>query len=206
MKKFNPAIALTLSRIVIAPVFAYFFIHSFHAASPALWLWVSIGLVCLIELSDAFDGYVARSRNLVSDFGKLLDPMADSLSRQTIFLSFMVCAAHIIPLWIFLIFLYRDAFLSILRIMCAYNGTVLAARQAGKLKAVVQAVGAFIVLFLCLGISYKTPWIPTELWGRHPGFWIMLVPAIVTVLSVFDYIKPNKVAIKEMMKVKERQK
>jgi CDP-diacylglycerol---glycerol-3-phosphate 3-phosphatidyltransferase len=198
MKKFNPAIALTLSRIMIAPVFAYFFIHSFHAGSPALWLWVSIGLVCLIELTDAFDGYVARSRNLVSDFGKLLDPMADSLSRQTVFLSFMVCAAHIIPLWVFLIFLYRDAFLSILRIMCAYNGTVLAARQAGKLKAVVQAVGAFIVLFLCLGISYKIPWIPTVVWGRHPGFWVMLVPAIVTVLSVYDYVAANWSVVKQM--------
>jgi CDP-diacylglycerol---glycerol-3-phosphate 3-phosphatidyltransferase len=198
MKKFNLAIALTLSRIVIAPVFAYFFIHSFHTASPSLWLWVSIGLVCLIELSDAFDGYVARSRNLVSDFGKLLDPMADSLSRQTVFLSFMVCASHIIPLWMFLIFLYRDAFLSILRIMCAYNGTVLAARQAGKLKAVVQAVGAFIVLFLCLGISYKIPWIPTVLWGRHPGFWIMLVPVSVTVLSVYDYVVANWAVVKQM--------
>ena len=124
MKKFNLANALTLSRIIIAPVFAYFFIHSFHAHSPSLYLLVSIGLVCLIELSDAFDGYVARSQNIVSDFGKLLDPMADSLSRQTVFLSFMVCAAHIIPLWVFLIFLYRDAFLSILRIMCAYNGSL----------------------------------------------------------------------------------
>jgi CDP-diacylglycerol--glycerol-3-phosphate 3-phosphatidyltransferase len=200
MKTFNPAIALTLSRIVIAPVFAYAFIRSFHAHSPVLWLWISIGLVCCIELTDAFDGYVARSRNLVSDFGKLLDPMADSLSRQTVFLSFMVCAAHIIPLWMFLIFLYRDAFLSILRIMCAYNGTVLAARQAGKLKAVVQAVGAFIVLFLCLGISYRIPWIPPVLWGRHPGFWIMLVPVTVTVLSVYDYVVANWRVVLQMAK------
>jgi CDP-diacylglycerol---glycerol-3-phosphate 3-phosphatidyltransferase len=198
MKKFNFANALTLSRIIIAPIFAYFFIHSFHAHSPSLYLWVSIGLVCLIELSDAFDGYVARSQNMVSDFGKLLDPMADSLSRQTVFLSFMICAAHIIPLWVFLIFLYRDAFLSILRTMCAYNGTVLAARQAGKLKAVVQAVGAFIVLFLCLGISYKVPWIPTVLWGRHPGFWVMLIPAVVTVLSVYDYVVANWTVVKQM--------
>jgi len=198
MNKFNPAIALTLSRIVIAPVFAFFFIHSFHARSPVTGLWISVGLVCLIELSDAFDGFVARSRNCVTDFGKLLDPMADSLSRQTVFLSFMVCAAHIIPLWVFLIFLYRDAFLSILRIMCAYNGTVLAARQAGKLKAVVQAVGAFVVLFLCLGISYKVPWIPTVIWGRHPGFWVMLVPAAVTALSVYDYVAANWVVVKQM--------
>jgi CDP-diacylglycerol--glycerol-3-phosphate 3-phosphatidyltransferase len=198
MRPFNLAIALTLSRILIAPVFAFFFVRSFHAASPALWLWIAIGMAALIELSDALDGFVARSRNQVSDFGKLLDPMADSLSRQTIFLSFMVCADHIIPLWMFLLFLYRDAVLSILRTMCAYHGTVLAARRAGKLKAVVQAVGAFAVLFLCLGISCKVPWIPRSVWGRHPGFWVMLVPAAVTVLSVYDYIASNWRVVKVM--------
>ncbi len=198
MRKFNLANALTISRIIIAPIFAYFFIRSFHAQSPILWLWISIALVCLIELSDALDGFIARSQNMVSDFGKLLDPMADSLSRQTIFLSFMVCSAHIIPLWMCLVFLYRDAFLSILRMMCAYNGTVLAARQAGKLKAVVQAIGAFVVLFICLGISYKVPWIPEKLWGRHPGFWVMLVPVTVTILSVYDYVAANWNVVKQM--------
>lgn len=198
MKPFNLAIALTLSRIAIAPFFAFFFIRSFHAASPALWLWAAIGLAVLIELSDVLDGFTARARNQVSDFGKLLDPMADSLSRQTVFLSFVVCAGRIIPLWMFLLFLYRDAILSILRTMCAYHGTVLAARRAGKLKAVVQAVGAFVVLFLCLGIAYGIPWIPRSIWGRHPGFWVMLVPAVVTVLSVYDYIVSNWRVVKIM--------
>jgi CDP-diacylglycerol--glycerol-3-phosphate 3-phosphatidyltransferase len=198
MRPFNLAIALTLSRIVVAPIFSYFFVRSFHAASPALWLGISIGLAALIELSDAFDGFVARSRNQVSDFGKLLDPMADSLSRQTIFLSFMICSDHIIPLWMFLLFLYRDATLSILRTMCAYKGTVLAARRAGKLKAVVQAVGAFVVLFLCLGIACHVQWIPRSIWGRHPGFWVMLVPTTVTILSVYDYLVSNWGVVRDM--------
>ena len=74
----------------------------------------------LIELSDAFDGHVARSRNEVTDFGKLFDPAADSLSRQTIFLSFMVCAAHIIPLWMFFtVFLPRYVFID-----AAYGGVL----------------------------------------------------------------------------------
>jgi CDP-diacylglycerol--glycerol-3-phosphate 3-phosphatidyltransferase len=198
MKPFNLAIVLTLSRIVIAPFFGYFFVRSFHAASPALWLWIAVGLAAVIELSDALDGRTARARNQVSDFGKLLDPMADSLSRQTIFLSFMVCADRIIPLWMFILFLYRDAILSILRTMCAYHGTVLAARRAGKLKAVVQAVGAFTVLALCLCISYKVPGVPHTVWGRHPGFWIMLIPATVTVLSVYDYVVSNWQVVKVM--------
>ena len=195
---FNQVTAITASRIVIAPVFAYVFIHSFRAPSPALWLWLSIGLLGLIELSDALDGHIARSLGQVSDFGKLFDPMADSLSRQTVFLSFMVCSARIIPLWVFLLFLYRDAILSILRILCAYNGTVLAARRAGKLKAAVQAIGAFLVLFTCLAIAYGIPWVPRQIAGRHPGFWIMLVPAVVTVLSIYDYVASNWGVVKAM--------
>ena len=194
----NPAIALTFSRIIIAPFFAWAFIASFHSPSPALWLWISVVLAAGIELSDAFDGRLARARNQVTDFGKLFDPAADSVSRQTIFLSFMVCAAHIIPLWMFLLFLYRDAFLSVLRIWCAYNGIVLAARRAGKLKAVIQAIGAFLVLFVCLAQAYRYPWMPPSVWGRHPGFWIMLFPAAVTVLSVYDYVVSNWQTVKSM--------
>jgi CDP-diacylglycerol--glycerol-3-phosphate 3-phosphatidyltransferase len=195
----NPAIALTFSRIVIAPFFAWAFMKSFTDASPTLWLWISIILAICIELSDAFDGRVARARNQVTDFGKLFDPVADSVSRQTIFLSFLVCDAHIIPLWMFLVFLYRDAFLSVLRMWCAYNGIVLAARRAGKLKAVIQAIGAFLVLFVCLAQAYRCPWMPANLWGRHPGFWIMLFPAVVTILSIYDYVASNLQTVKSMM-------
>lgn len=195
----NPAIALTFSRIVIAPFFAWSFIRSFDSPSPELWLWLSAALACCIELSDAFDGRLARARKQVTDFGRLFDPAADSISRQTIFLSFMVCEAHIIPLWMFLLFLYRDAFLSVLRMWCAYHGIVLAARRAGKLKAVVQAIGAFLVLFVCISHAYHCPFIPSTLWGRHPGFWIMLVPAIVTVLSIYDYVVSNWKTVQSMM-------
>jgi CDP-diacylglycerol---glycerol-3-phosphate 3-phosphatidyltransferase len=203
MQRFNWAIAVTASRIIVAPAFAYFFIHSFYAPSPAPGLWLSIGLLGLIELSDALDGHIARARNQVTDFGKLFDPMADSLSRQTVFLSFLVCPAHIIPLWVFLLFLYRDAVLSILRILCAYNGTVLAARRVGKLKAVVQAVGAFLTLGTCLGLAYGVSWIPRQVGGRHPGFWIMLVPAIVTVLSIYDYVASNWQVVRAMASPKK---
>jgi phosphatidylglycerophosphate synthase len=88
--------------------------------------------------------------------------------------------------------------MSILRTMCAYHGTVLAARRAGKLKAVVQAIGAFAVVFVCLGISYHVTWIPQTIGGRHPGFWIMLVPAIVTVLSIYDYLVSNWKVVRTM--------
>lgn len=192
----NIATLLTLSRIVIAPFFAYVFITGYKSEGHS-WIWIAFGLTVLIELSDLFDGMVARARKEVTDFGKVFDPVADSLSRQTIFISFMVTG--IIPLWMYLIFFYRDAFLQLLRIICASNGVVLAARKSGKAKAVLQGIASFGVLIVVMLPMYGIRWFPETVLGFHPGFWIMVIPATFTLLSVIDYVIPNKHLIKKMM-------
>ena len=186
---------MTTARVAIAPVFAYFFISGYGA--PGLnWLYACIALAALIELSDLFDGMIARARKEVTDFGKVFDPIADSVSRQTVFISFMV--AGLIPLWMYLIFFYRDAFMQLLRIVCASNGVVLAARKSGKLKAVIQGVATFAVLGIILARRLNLEWMPQETGGRGPVFWVMLVPAVYTLLSVIDYIIPNRALIAKM--------
>lgn len=195
----NLATILTASRVIIAPIFAYIFVMGYD--TPGItWLWICFGLAALIELSDLLDGTVARNRGEVTDFGKVFDPVADSVSRQTIFISFMV--SGIIPLWMYLIFFYRDAFLQLLRIVCASSGIVLAARKSGKAKAVLQGIGTFGVLIVILLLYYQVPWMPSEIWGYNPGFWVMLFPAIFTLLSVIDYVIPNRKLIAKMMKAK----
>ena len=194
----NPAIILTGSRLFFAPIFAYAF---FAAAMGRLdhpdlfWLCISIGAVVLIELSDAFDGMVARGRNEVTALGKIFDPICDSLSRQTIFIAFMMVG--IMPLWLYLVFMYRDGILNLIRILNAANGTVLAAKKSGKLKAIIQAVGTFLVLAVLLlpllGIA-----VPQNLGGRHTGFWIMIIPALITFTSMFDYLIPSLPVLRKM--------
>jgi CDP-diacylglycerol---glycerol-3-phosphate 3-phosphatidyltransferase len=196
----NLATMVTISRVVIAPVFAYFFITGYSGAHSA-WIWVCVFLALLIEITDMVDGRIARARDEVTDFGKVVDPVADSLSRQTIFISFMV--AGIIPWWLYLVFFYRDAFLQLLRITCASGGLVLAARQSGKLKAVLQGMGTFGVLAVVALQAYRVPWMPARLWGFHPGFWVMVIPAVFTLLSVADYVIPNGGMIKKMMEAKK---
>lgn len=195
----NIATMLTLSRVVIAPFFAYVFITGYKSEGFS-WMWIALSLIMLIELSDLFDGMVARARKEVTDFGKVFDPVADSLSRQTIFISFMVTG--IIPLWMYLIFFYRDAFMQLLRIVCASNGVVLAARKSGKAKAVLQGIASFGVLFVVMLDRYGNKLIPSEILGFHPGFWIMVIPTAFTLLSVIDYIIPNKHLLKKMMEPK----
>jgi CDP-diacylglycerol--glycerol-3-phosphate 3-phosphatidyltransferase len=195
----NIATMVTLSRVFIAPFFAYSFMHGYKTGN-VVFIWIALVLAVLIELSDMLDGTIARARNEVTDFGKVGDPVADSVSRQTVFLSFML--SGIIPLWLYLIFFYRDAFLQLLRIICASSGVVLAARKSGKLKAVLQGIATFGVLIVVLLKLYSPTSLPDTAWGFHPGFWVMLFPAIYTLLSVIDYVIPNRQLIANMMKRK----
>jgi CDP-diacylglycerol--glycerol-3-phosphate 3-phosphatidyltransferase len=101
----------------------------------------------------------------------------------------MVCG--IIPLWLFLIFLYRDMLMALLRIVCASKGTVLAARNSGKAKAVFQGTSIGLVVIICLLQAYHAPFVGARWLGLHPGFWLVAFSATITVLSVFDYLIPN---------------
>jgi CDP-diacylglycerol--glycerol-3-phosphate 3-phosphatidyltransferase len=192
----NLATIMTTMRVVIAPLFAFVFIGG-YSATNINWLYACVALAALIELSDLFDGMIARARKEVTDFGKVFDPIADSVSRQTVFISFMVTG--LIPLWMYLIFFYRDAFMQLLRIVCASNGVVLAARMSGKLKAVLQGVATFAVLGIILSQRLNMEWMPLEAGGQNVIFWVMLVPAVYTLLSVIDYIIPNRTLIAKMM-------
>ncbi len=188
----NPAMILTGSRLITGPLFACFFLKAvtgeYSVSSPSIpWLVAALVAVTLLELSDAFDGMVARARNEVTALGKIFDPICDAISRQTIFLSFLL--VDIIPLWIFLVFLNRDSLIYLLRIMMAKEGTVMAAKWAGKFKAITQAVGTFAVLGL-LFLSANGIILPEPL-GFHLGFWIMLIPTFFTIQSFFDYVIPN---------------
>lgn len=196
----NIAIAFTMSRVFVAPVFALFFILGYHASDP-LFIWMAVGCGILIELSDMFDGMIARARSEVTDFGKVFDPVADSVSRQTVFISFLLTG--IIPLWLYLIFFYRDAFMQLLRIVCANNGIVLAARMSGKLKAVLQGIASFAVLAIVLSNLYNVSFIPREVAGMHPGFWVVFGTALFTLGSVVDYIIPNHGVLKKMLEPKK---
>jgi CDP-diacylglycerol--glycerol-3-phosphate 3-phosphatidyltransferase len=192
----NPAIVLTSLRLLFAPLFAWTFVTGYGGRPNLAWLWAAVAVAALSEFTDAIDGVVARRRGQVTDFGKVLDPSADSLARLTAFISFMVCG--IIPLWMFLVFMYRDLLMGLLRVVCASRGTVLAARKSGKLKAVIQALAIFGVLGVCLLDGYGVAGARVWVLGFHLGFWVVALPALVTALSLLDYVIPNWHAIMAM--------
>lgn len=190
---------VTFSRIFVAPFFAVFFIIGYSQQKPAYIVGALIAAI-LIELSDMFDGMIARARKEVTDFGKVFDPVADAVSRQTVFLSFLVTG--VIPLWMYLVFFYRDSFVQLLRIVCASTGLVLAARVSGKIKAIIQAIATFAVLVVVYGSLTNISWIPLELAGKSLSFWAVFGAALFTLYSFFDYIIPNRSSIAKMLERK----
>lgn len=148
------ALFLTLARIFISPIFLFIYLKYEMLGIRLVTLpFILLGLLVLSELSDFFDGFVARKWNQVTDLGKILDPMADSIARISVFLAFTQGFVQL-PLMLVLVFLYRDVFISMLRTLCALRGVTLAARKTGKIKAVIQAIAAFAILLLM--IPYTT--------------------------------------------------
>lgn len=131
------------------------FLYLEHELLGISLVWLPYCLLFLLgisELSDAFDGYFARKFNQVTDLGKLLDPMADSIYRISVFLTFTRPPVSL-PLLLVFVFLYRDSVISTLRTICALRGFALAARSTGKIKAILQAITIFVIIFAMIPYS-----------------------------------------------------
>lgn len=190
----------TFFRIFISPIFFLIYIeHEWFGITPIALPYVLLTLLIVSELSDAMDGYLARRFNQVTDFGKILDPMADSIYRISIFLTFTQPPVSV-PILLIFLFLYRDSVISMLRTICALRGYALAARPSGKLKAVIQAMAIFAVVLLL--IPHSLGYLTTEKLSMLSA-WIVGVAAGYTLLSGIDYIYANRHYIRKSLTVKK---
>jgi CDP-diacylglycerol--glycerol-3-phosphate 3-phosphatidyltransferase len=174
---------LTFARLLLSPIFVLVFMQE------GLWARIAaLAIVVISELTDAFDGHLARSRGEVTDFGKLLDPLADSVSRMSIFIAFM--AVGLIPWWMVLVFVYRDSLISTMRTVCAYRGEVVAARSSGKIKAIIQATVIIIILLARIVTVFIPETLPETL-VNQTAWWLVLLAAAYTQYSLFEYLAAN---------------
>lgn len=190
----NPSHYLTLLRIFLSPVFPILYLERERLGIPEVWLpYFMLFLLVICECSDVLDGMLARKRNEVTDLGKVLDPMADSITHISLFLTFTQGFVAL-PLILVFIFLYRDILISTLRTLCALRGVALAARFSGKMKAVLQAAVIFLILFLM--IPYTTGLISLNVF-QQVSLFAVSIAALYTVISIVDYIYANWVHIKK---------
>ncbi|MBM76650.1 MAG: CDP-diacylglycerol--glycerol-3-phosphate 3-phosphatidyltransferase [Proteobacteria bacterium] len=198
---------ITACRIVLIPVTVY---AVYIGVEQQQLNWLIVALVCLIlgEVTDFADGFFARRTGAVSNVGKLLDPMSDSLFRMCVFLSFLTMGW--IDLWMTCLIFARDITVAYLRVFAALQQMVLAARQSGKIKAIAQAVCQIgIVLLACIHLSgLDVAWLGFDLSKviqvenakdglsnnvlRSGGFselawWFSLMATLITTWSGIDY-------------------
>lgn len=193
---------LTFFRIFISPIFllVYLEYETFNISLITL-PYILLFLLGISELSDACDGYLARKYNQVTDFGKILDPMADSIYRISVFLTFTLPPIHL-PMLLIFIFLYRDSVVSTLRTICALKGYALAARPSGKIKAVVQAIAAFAIIILL--IPFSLGYLSLEELQRSSTA-IVSVAAIYALFSGWEYIYANRHYVVRLLTSKSNQ-
>jgi len=189
----------TFFRILISPLFPIFYLKfSSFGISLQVLPFLLLVILTLCEFSDIFDGFIARKKGEVTDLGKILDPIADSITRITIFFTFTQGFIGIPMLWVF-VFLYRDFLISALRTVCALKGYALAARKSGKLKAIFQGGSAYIIV-LCM-IPYSWGALSLEML-QNISYFLVVFTSIYTLASAFDYFIANRGYIKKIIQGK----
>lgn len=191
----NLANKLTLIRIILVPVFLIFIaVRDIPYGS-----FIATFIFILASLTDKLDGYIARSRNQITNFGKFMDPLADKLLVTAALISLV--EVHVVPSWAAVVIIAREFAVSGLRSIAAAQGRVIAASWWGKIKTVIQII-AIILLLLKINIhDAKLLKIFTidnhylkEFFTVVPTVALMLA-VIVTLLSGYDYFKKNKEAV-----------
>ena len=150
LKKMNLPNKLTMLRILLVPVFIVFI------ALPSEWvwnIWVALGVFIVAAITDFLDGQISRRKNIVTKFGKIMDPLADKLLVSSGFI--MLAGLGIIPAWITAIIIFRDFFVNALRMFGTDNGKDLAAGISGKIKTIFQLIGLTLAI-LGIGLSQYT--------------------------------------------------
>ncbi len=190
--KLNTPNKLTIARMIITPVFL------------AVLLWESLPhhfliatlIYSIAAITDAIDGKLARKNNQITNFGKLLDPIADKVLTTSALLAFMVM--DLCNIWIVMIVLTREFAIASIRMIAAANGVVIPANFWGKLKTVSQMTFTIIIMLLgevqLLLQTYAPDFaatLPDNLlsWISNGLLWIT---AILTVISGVIYIKDSK--------------
>lgn len=180
---------LTMLRIILVPFFVFFLM----AGSFAGFKLTALLLFAAASLTDMLDGKIARRHNLVTTFGKLMDPLADKI----LVMSAMICfvALKLTPAWVVIVILTREFLVTSLRLIAAGEGVVIAADNWGKMKTVTQMVWIiWVLLWLWLASSPLSSLLSGgfDAVGKVISSGLMYASVFFTLLSGFNYIYKNR--------------
>lgn len=194
---------LTIFRVILIIPFVFFmkldialceqvgFLDRIFGGILSYTSWIALGIFVIASLTDLLDGKIARKYNLVTTFGKFMDPLADKL---------LVCAALVLlvenkslPSWIAIVILSREFIISGFRLVAADKGIVIAASYWGKFKTTFQMV------MICMMIPDMAAILPgSGVWYYLATQAVMWIALILTVISLIDYLVKNKAVMKDI--------
>ncbi len=192
----NLANGLTLSRFAFAPVMLWLIIRlDDPAGNPDAWKTsLAIVVVLLVTmLTDLFDGMVARARKEVTNFGKIMDPVADSTFFMTLLFGLAACRRFgpWVSLWVPILVLYREIAMQILRRYAALKGHAVPAKMSGKIKMFTQSLATaffFLVVFAHdWTVAAGRDGIVTEEWLHSAVWYVAWFTVAVNYLSMIEY-------------------
>ena len=169
---------LTIFRVILIPLFVAFMLVDITNVDK----WIALAIFIVASLTDLLDGKIARKYNLVTNFGKFMDPLADKL----LVCSALVCLVAMarIPAWVVIVIISREFIISGFRLIASDNGVVIAASYFGKFKTTFQ------MIMICLMIAdIEAIAILTDV--------VMWIAVILTIISLIDYLVKNKDVMKE---------
>ena len=187
---------LTITRIIFTILIIIIFLFPFHQINVEFPMWaLNVGeiieidtryiiggiLFLLASLTDFLDGYIARKNNLVTDFGKFMDSIADKVLVNTVLIIFAVngVISPIIPV----VIIFRDTIVDSIRMMASNKGVVIAAGKAGKIKTACMMVGLTLTFFYNL---------PFEIWNIDVSNVLLVIATVLSVYSGIEYYYNNK--------------
>ena len=193
---------LTIFRIILVPIMViipFLGLNTIYTNSLIPLTWIIVEAIFIIaSITDKLDGYIARSRNQITTFGKLLDPIADKILVLAAMI--MLVQDQRLPAWIPIIVLFREFIVSGYRLVAVgENGNVIAASIWGKLKTVTQM---FALIFALIDMNPYAKCLSGELNGFALAINIiatvlMSISVIATIFSGWDYVKNGKELLKK---------
>ena len=185
---------ITMSRIILSIIIIIIMLFPFEAAGfdiPKLFVnetlvieskYLIVGVLFVIaSLTDFVDGHIARKYNLVTDFGKMIDAIADKVLVNTV-LIILAASGFISPI-IPVVIIFRDTVVDSIKMIAGSKGNVVAASKAGKLKTACMMVGITLTLFYNL---------PFELWNIKVSDVLLIIACILSIVSAIEYYNVNK--------------
>lgn len=167
----NIANKITTLRLILIPVFVAFYYFMGRDNNIAAIIFI------IASLTDALDGHLARSRNLITNFGKFVDPLVDKVLTMAAFI--VLVEGQIIPSWAVIIIIARELIITGFRTLAADQGITIAASMWGKAKTTSQ-----MIALVCLLLDVESL--------NNIGIYIFYIAVILTVISGVDYIVKNK--------------